>query len=89
MKENPTILVFYLLRDMFRDKMMINQYAESIRTHFEQKNLDVVCFFLPTDETERLECINPKYIDDQNEYEKLKRILADAEKLLDAQKNEE
>lgn len=80
-EKEPIILVFYIYRDVLAQKEVREQYFESIRKYFDEMKMKTALFFLPTDTEERIECINPKFIDDQNEIAKLKKVLNDAEKL--------
>jgi hypothetical protein len=56
---------------------MISTYGESVRKYLEDKGDDVRLFFLPTDEKEEIKCINPIYIDDNDEIEKLNELIED------------
>lgn len=80
-EKEPIILVFYIYRDVLAQKEMREQYFESIKKYFDEMKMKTALFFLPTDTEERIECINPKFIDDQNEIAKLKKVLSEAEKL--------
>jgi hypothetical protein len=56
---HPLILVFYLDAEMMRNPQIIQPFAESVNYMIEQKNANMMAFFLPTTGEERLECINP------------------------------
>jgi hypothetical protein len=71
----PLILVFYIFRDVLSNPEIRNQYAKSVEEYFNKKGDDVRIFFIPTDTEERLECVNPKFIDDKNTYDKLVKDL--------------
>ena len=73
----PLILVFYLERSLFTEREMIASYGDNVRQYLESRGDDVRLFFLPTDSEERIECINPLYIDDQNEFNKLSDLIED------------
>ena len=73
----PLILVFYLERSLFKEREMIASYGDNVRQYLESRGDDVRLFFLPTDSEERIECINPLYIDDQNEFDKLNDLIED------------
>lgn len=86
--EESLILVFYIDRETSEQTQIREQYLEGVQKHFRDKNLNPSIFFFPTDDgNERLECINPRYIEDQNEVEKLKKLLSDVEKTFDIQNN--
>jgi hypothetical protein len=74
---SPLILVFYLQSELFSDRKTIAMYGETVREYLEKRGDDVRLFFLPTDGQERIECINPVYIDDETEFEKLNDMIED------------
>jgi hypothetical protein len=71
----PLILVFYIFRDVLSNLEIREQYSKSVEEYFNHKGDDVRIFFIPTDTEERLECVNPKFIDDKNTYEQLVKDL--------------
>lgn len=71
----PLILVFYIFRDVLSNPEIREQYSKSVEEYFNHKGDDVRIFFIPTDTEERLECVNPKFIDDKNTYEQLVKDL--------------
>lgn len=71
----PLILVFYIFRDVLSNEKIREQYSKSVEEYFNHKGDDVRIFFIPTDTEERLECVNPKFIDDKNTYEQLVKDL--------------
>ena len=73
----PLILVFYLQRDLFTNREMIETYGESVRTYLENKGDEVRLFFLPTDDKEEIKCINPIYIKDESEFDRLNELIED------------
>jgi hypothetical protein len=79
-EKEPLILVFYIYRDVLAQKDIRDEYINGVKKHFEDIKIKATFFFLPTDTEERIECLNPRFIEDQNEVEKLKRILEDVEK---------
>ena len=82
-EKEPLILVFYIYRDVLSNKDIRESYFESVKKHFEEIKIKATFFFLPTDTEERIECINPRYIEDQDEISKLKNVLEDAQKRFD------
>ena len=87
--QEPLILVFYIDRQTLEQQELREEYSKSIRKYFSDLKLNPAIFFFPTDDgNERLECINPRYIEDQNEVEKLKKLLADVENTFDIQNND-
>jgi hypothetical protein len=71
----PLILVFYIFRDVLSNPEIREQYSKSVEEYFNHKGDDVRIFFIPTDTEERLECVNPKFIEDKNTYEQLVKDL--------------
>lgn len=84
-EKEPLILVFYIYRDVLANKEIRENYFESVKKHFEDIKVKATFFFLPTDTEERIECINPRFIEDQNEIKKLKDILEEVQKRFDIQ----
>ena len=77
-KDTPLILVFYLDREMMSNKDIIVPFSESVDRLLVQRNINAVAFFLPAGEgeSERIDCINPIYID-QDQKDKVDKILDD------------
>ena len=47
-----------------------------VKKYLEERGDNVRLFFMPTDiEKERIECINPLYIEDKREFEKLDDLV--------------
>ena len=74
---SPLILVFYLQKDLFTNREMIATYGENVKQYLENRGDDVRLFFLPTEEQEKIVCINPVYIEEQNEFDKLNDLIED------------
>jgi hypothetical protein len=74
---SPLILVFYLQKDLFSNREMIETYGENVKQYLENRGDDVRLFFLPTEEQEKIVCVNPVYIEDQNEFNKLNDLIED------------
>lgn len=73
----PLILVFYLNEELFQMQDAIKAYGENVRQYLESKGDDVRLFFLPTKESEKITCVNPVYIEDENEFDKLNDLIHD------------
>ena len=73
----PLILVFYLNEELFQMQDAIKAYGENVRQYLESKGDDVRLFFLPTKESEKITCVNPVYIEDENEFDKLNDLIQD------------
>lgn len=74
---SPLILVFYLERHLFSNREMIGAYGENVRQYLESRGDDVRLFFIPTDGKEEIKCINPVYIDDETELDRLNDLIED------------
>jgi hypothetical protein len=78
--ENKLILVFYLDRILFtKTPEILNQVSTSIETFIEKKELNAIAIFLPTDNTERVECINPVIVTEEKINE-INKIISDMKK---------
>lgn len=73
---HPLILVFYLDAEMMQNAQIIQPFAESVNYMIEQKNANMMAFFLPTKGEERLECINPVMLSEPD-MEKLQQMIKD------------
>jgi len=73
----PLILVFYLDKNLFSNREMIATYGENVRQYLENKGDDVRLFFLPTEGEEKITCINPVYIDEQKDFDRLQDLIED------------
>jgi len=73
----PLILVFYLERSIFSNREMVATYGENVRQYLENKGDDVRLFFLPTDGEEKITCVNPVYIDEQKDFDRLNDLIED------------
>jgi hypothetical protein len=80
--DHPLILVFYLKRDLMGDIEIIEPFSESINKMLALKDANAMAFFLPTDDKERIECINPKIIDEDTQ-ERVDFLIADITKNFD------
>jgi len=47
------------------------------QTYLENKGDDVRLFFLPTDGEEKITCVNPVYIDEQKDFDRLNDLIED------------
>jgi len=89
MSENnnhPLILVFYLDREMMNNPQIIQPFADSVNNILAQKDANAIAFFLPTDDNERIECINPKQIEPV-EMDKINTIIANLVENFDMNNN--
>ena len=75
----PLFLIFYLDSTMFSQREAVQAYGENVKRYLEERGDNIRLFFMPTKDTERIECINPIYIEDKNEIEKLNRLVGNLE----------
>jgi hypothetical protein len=71
------ILVFYMDREMYENKELLNEYSQGVMKGMERIGLKGMFFFLPTDGEERIDCVNPKLVDAkafEETKEKLQRL---------------
>ena len=73
--DSPLILVFYLDRPSFVEKELVKSYGENVKRYLEEQGDNVRLFFMPTDGEEKIECINPLFIKDEDEFEKLDNLV--------------
>jgi hypothetical protein len=57
--QHPLILVFYLDAELMKNRDIMQPFAEYVNDMIEAKNANIMAFFLPTNDNERVECINP------------------------------
>ena len=61
----PLILVFYLNRELMREPRIINNFVESVNNDIATRGANIMAYFIPTDDNERIECINPLIATDE------------------------
>ena len=80
--EKPLFLVFYLSRDLFTNKELVAAYGENVKKYLDEKGDNVRLFFMPTDGEEKIECINPLYINSRKEDNKIDNLINELENQL-------
>jgi hypothetical protein len=73
--DKPLFLVFYLNSELFTNKELVAAYGENVKKYLDEKGDNVRLFFMPTEKDEKIVCINPLYIEDENEYEKIDSLI--------------
>jgi hypothetical protein len=58
-KGYPLVLVFYLDRELMMQPQIFRPYANAVNQTLIDREANAMAFFIPTDGTERVECINP------------------------------
>ena len=79
----PIVLVFYINRAMYAAPEIIRPYVEGIKSMFDDKGDNIIAFFLPTDDSERIECINPRFLDNEAEYKKITDFMEELQAKFD------
>lgn len=72
----PLLIIFYLEKDLMQQQEIIKPFVESVNFLIEQKNANVLAFFLPTDGEPRIECINPLIVAEAD-MEKINKMVED------------
>ena len=72
----PLVVVFYLDRELMSNQEIMTHFSSSVDEMIKVKKLNMVAFFLPTDDVERVECINPVQLE-PTDMEKVNKILDD------------
>ena len=62
----PLVLVFYLDAELMKNPQIIKPFAESIDKMLAFKKANALAFFLPTNGEERVECINPIMVKEED-----------------------
>lgn len=83
--DKPLYLVFYLSRDLFSNKQLVAAYGENVKRYLDENGDNVRLFFMPTDGEEKIVCINPLYIEDEEEYNKIDSLVKQLEKQFDVE----
>ena len=72
----PLVIVFYVDRQVMSNRPLMDQFSQSVNHLIEAKNFKVMAFFLPTDDVERIECINP-IIAPPEQMERVNKLIND------------
>jgi len=81
-KGYPLILVFYLDKEMMRIPEIIRPYTEAVNNAIATREANAMAFFLPTNGTERIECINPTIVAEAD-MEKINELVKHIEENFD------
>jgi len=85
---DPLVLVFYLDRELMKQVEIIEPFSTAINDMLAKKDANAIALFIPTDNNERVECINPKVISDETQ-EKVNLLINDITKNFDIGTNED
>ena len=58
-KEQPLILVFYMDRATLSQQDIMKIISNEVKKVLDVKEVNAITFFVPTEDKERVECINP------------------------------
>lgn len=72
--QHPLILVFYLDADLMKNKQIMVPFAEHVNDMIDARGANMMAFFLPTKDEERVECINPVMVSEP-EMEKITAMI--------------
>ena len=81
-KSYPLILVFYLYRLLMNEKEIMTGFAEAVNNTIAEREANAMAFFIPTDDKERVECINPLIATDEQK-EKIDKLIEAVSKTFD------
>lgn len=79
--DEPLILVFYLDETNFVQQEMMKSYSENVKRYFDDNGDNVRLFFIPTKGHEKIECINPVYLTDRSDIDKLNDLTSKLEEM--------
>jgi hypothetical protein len=80
-KDEALILVFYLDQSNFVQQDLLKAYSENVKRYFDDNGDNVRLFFIPTKGQEKIECINPVYLTDRSEIDKLNDLTSKLEEM--------
>ncbi len=80
-KDEALILVFYLDQSNFVQQDLLKAYSENVKRYFDDNGDNVRLFFIPTKGQEKIECINPVYLTDRSEIDKLNDLISKLEEM--------
>lgn len=80
-KDEALILVFYLDQSNFVQQDLLKAYSENVKRYFDDNGDNVRLFFIPTKEQEKIECINPVYLTDRSDIDKLNDLTSKLEEM--------
>ena len=75
-KGYPLIIVFYLDRELMRNKDIMLPFTESINNTIAIREANAMAFFMPTDKEERIEVLNPLTVP-EDKMEEVNKIIED------------
>lgn len=81
-KDHPLILVCYIDRYTLGEDEIMNEITANFNRVLMEKEANAIAFFLPTDTTERIECINPS-LTTEDQKVKINTLIEDISKKFD------
>lgn len=73
---HPLVLVFYLDSELMKNPQIIKPFAESVDKMLAMKKANALAFFLPTNGEERVECVNPVMLKEED-MERVNKLIED------------
>ena len=64
------------------DKKLVAAYGENVKKYLDERGDNVRLFFMPTDSEEKIECINPLYVNNKEDYKKIDNLIKNLEEQL-------
>lgn len=83
----PLVLNFYIDRETLSNPDITKEFIEGVNYYINEKEYNVMAFFLPTDGPERIECINP-IIATETQIIKIDNLIKDIELNFDISNND-
>lgn len=80
--EHPLILIFYLDRELMKQREIMQSFADSVNQDILDRGANIMAYFIPTDDDERIECINPLIATDEEKVT-IKALIDDISKNFD------
>jgi len=84
----PLVLNFYIDRETLSNPSITKEFIDGVNYYINEKEYNVMAFFLPTDGVERIECINP-VIASEKQIEKIDELIRDIEINFDMSNNDD
>ena len=80
--KQPLILVFYMYHEVLVQSDLLKVITETIEESLKKKSVNAVCFYIPTKDNERVECINP-VLATEEQIERINKLIEDISKSFD------
>jgi hypothetical protein len=81
-KDHPLILVCYMDREVMNNRELMAKISENMNSVIAERGANMMAFFVPTDDKERIECINPIHTT-ENQNDEINKMIGDIKKSFD------